>query len=203
MKTAFRVLCSAFRIPIGLLLLAVSVYGIFHGARVGLAQAIYHHVKYGSEAGKVENLRSALTRCQHTYRLYPYNYYFCIWMAEKAYYNRFGPDGKESPELLEAARLWCERGLDLNYYRSQLRRLKTRLLAEKSLPEAIKYWEKYIDWQFWEPYNHAVLVEMYAEAGDFSKAAESLAWVEGSRYYDETSEKLHKAWKREKALIDE
>jgi len=187
----------AIRILIGLLLLVLSVYGIFHGIRASLAQAIYHYVKYGAGSKVVEDLRATFRRCQDSFRLYPYGYYLCIWTAEKAYYGRFGPNGKEVPERLEAARLWCERGLELNYYKSQLRRLKTRLLARESLPDAIEYWGKYVDWQFWEPYNHAVLVEMYAEAGDLNNALESLVWVEGSEYYEEASRKFDEAWKKE------
>ena len=102
--------------------------------------------------------------------MYPYNYYFCIWTAEKAYYTSFEVDNKEALRRLNIAQRWCNAGLGLNAYNSQLRRLKTHLLEKKSPSEAADYWKKYVEWQFWEPYNHAVLAELYAETGDFDKA---------------------------------
>lgn len=179
---------------IGVVLLAVSFYGVVHAARASLAHAMYHQAQYGSAR---DNPTGIFRRCENAYRLYPYNYYFCIWTAEKAYYTRFDV-GKEGTERrLRIARRWCDAGLELNFYKSQLRLLKTRLLERNSVADAIKYWEEYVEWQFWEPYNHAVLVEMHATAGDFSKALTSLTWVEGSKHYAEASGKLRKAWQRE------
>lgn len=182
----------------GVLLSAVSAYGIVHGTRAGLAQSIYHEVKFAKDAEMHDPLAVSM-RCNNAHRLYPHNYFFCIWIAEKAYYNRFGPDGREIQEYLRATQHWCDTGLELNFYNSQLRLLKTRLLKRESVSDAVEYWEKYVDWQFWEPYNHAMLVELYAASGDFGKAMESLTWVKGSRHYSHASRKLHEAWQKEMA----
>lgn len=182
------------RLCAGLLLLTLSLCGVVHGTRASLAQAMYHQAKYGSANNDTERI---INRCENAHGLYPYNYYFCIWTAEKAYYAGLNSDGTNARRHTAAVRAWCDRGLALNFHKSQLRLLKTRLLENESLAAAIKYWEEYVDWHFWEPYNHAVLAEMYAGAGDFDKAIRSLRWVKGSEHYDKASARLQEAWKRE------
>ena len=186
----------------GVLLLTISVCGLIHGIRAGLAQAIYHETKFGEDVEENDPL-AVSRRCAYAHRLYPHNYLFCIWTAEKAYYNRFRPNGKERQDYLDTAKVWSDIGLNLNFYKSSLRLLKTRLLKRDSPAAAITYWEKYVDWQFWEPYNHAVLVKLYAAAGNFGKAMESLTWVEGSKHHADAYQKLRDAWQHEMALPKE
>jgi tetratricopeptide (TPR) repeat protein len=175
----------------GVTLLAVTGYGICYGIQASIAQAIYHEAKY---VNVKDDARLVLNRCEEAYDLYPRNYYFSIWAAEKAYYTSFGVDKTESQKLLAASERWCDIGLIQNPYNDQLRMLKTHLLAKDSIPDAIKYWEPCVEWQFWEPYNHAVLAELYAKSGQFEKAFDSLKWVEGSKYYAETARKIKDAW---------
>ena len=180
-----------------ILLLALSGYGAVHGIRAAIAQAIYHQAKYGS-AG--DNPRGIFRRCETAHRFYPYNYHFCIWAAEEAFYSNFDLGEDEAAARLETARFWCDMGLGLNFRHGELRLLKTWLLSMHSVAGAITYWEKYVDWEFWEPHNHAVLVELYAAGGEFGKAMESLKWVKGSEYYAEVSSKLSEAWRKETML---
>ena len=92
---------------------------------------------------------------------------------------------------MAAAERWCDRGLKLNPFSSQLQRLKTRLLARTSLPDAIEQWEQYVDWHFWDPYHHAVRVDLHVRAGDVKRARAALIWLENTRYYREAQEKIH------------
>jgi hypothetical protein len=180
----------------GVLLLALAALGAWHSARAGLSYMVYHHTKF-IPPREYERPETVARRCEDAYRLYPYNYYLCIWIAEKCWYARHDLDGSESPGRVELARLWCDRGLALNRRKSQLRLLKTRLLARHSVREAIDHWNDYVRWHFWEPHNHAILVELYAEAGDFAEALRSLEWVKGSKHYAEAHLKLQTAWAKE------
>jgi len=189
MKSEFRT--AIIQCVAGVALLAVAGYGICYGIQASIAQALYHEAKYG---GVKDDAGLVLNRCEEAYRLYPCNYYFCIWTAEKAYYRSFGVEKNEARKLLAAAERWCDAGLELNFCNSQLRLLKTRLIERKSVPDAINYWQAYVEWQFWEPYNHAVLADLYVKSGQFEKASDSLQWVKGSKYYPETAKKLKDAW---------
>ena len=91
----------------------------------------------------------------------------------------------------------CNAGLRCNPYNGQLKLIKTRLFEEKSVAEAIAYWRDYVDWEFWRPYNHAVMSELYSEAGNIEKAQDELMWLKGSEYYEETRKFLLKAWGKE------
>ena len=170
---------------VGVALLVVSVAGLAQSARAGLAQTLYRTTKFGlvRHAAPEPTLR----RAQQAHRLYPYNYYFCIWTAEKAYYERAGFDGREQPARVEAARLWCDRGLALNPFNSQVQRLKTRLLARTSPRDALDFWKAYVDWYFWEPYHHAVLVDLYTRVGALADARDALRWVKDSPHYADAS----------------
>jgi hypothetical protein len=185
----------------GLVLISMSVVGIAHGLRAGVSQIIHCSTRYGSGNENITP-EDASRKCEKAHKLYPYNYYLCAWMSEKAYYNLFDKEGKEIAGRKDIARAWCAKGLALNQYKSQLRLMNTRFLAEESLPEAIAYWREYVDWDFWDPYSHAVLVGYYAEAGDVESAAAELRWVEGSAHHKDSSRKLNEAWKKEMQIPD-
>ncbi len=171
----------------------LSVCGAVHAVRAAISYAGYWQIKYGCQATA---LSLKLDKAQSVYDLYSWNYNLCIWCAENAYYNRFD-SGEEQEEMVSAARKWCNRGLALNPHKSQLRLLKARLIAMKSAEEAAEYWQKYVRWDFWRPYHHAVLAEFYIEAGKFWEASGELMWLEDSKYHDEVSEKIRKAWRQE------
>ncbi|MCK5849630.1 MAG: hypothetical protein KAH23_01850 [Kiritimatiellae bacterium] len=186
------------RILCGLFLFVIAVVGIFHGSRAAMAYTIYHDAKFSSVGAY--GPEAAARRSEDSYGFYAYNYYLCIWIAERCWYERYDSDGNESSRRVDLARVWCDRGLTLNKRKSQLRLLKTRLLARESLDEALVNWEDYVDWHFWEPYNHAVLVRYYAETGDFAGAVRSLKLIKGRKHYAEAHMAIQKAWEKEIAL---
>ena len=182
------------QIGLACLLALLAAGGVWHGVRAGLAQALYYRAKYGA----VRHDRAEVFRlCETAHRLYPHNYYFCIWTAEMAYYARPGAGPEDDRFLLSVASRWCDAGLRLNPYKSQLRMLKARLLALSSPADGARYWERYVDWHFWEPAHHAALAEFRAAAGDFDGAMESLKWAKGSPYYAAALRSVHDAWQRE------
>jgi hypothetical protein len=186
-RTGLRVLA--------LFLAAAALGYTVYGVRAGIAQALYFKAKYGSDRDRFPLIAA---RCESAWRLYPFNYYFAMWTAEKAYYGREA-DTLDSAMVQSAAR-WCDAGLKLNPYRSSLRLLKMRLLRMQSLNQAISYWEAYVDWDFWNPYNHAVLAELYASGGRWGKAMQALQWVKGSPYYNDTRRTLNELWREQMRL---
>ncbi len=174
----------------------MSVCGTVQAVRAAISYAGYYQIKYGAEQTA---LWQKLDKAEDVYDLYPWNYNLCIWCAEHSYYNRFD-DGREQEKLIVSAGKWCDRGLDLNPFKSQLRLLKARLLARESSAEAAEYWREYVQWDFWTPYHHAVLAEFYIDAGKLWEAADELRWLQNSGYYDDISEKIQEAWRKEMQL---
>lgn len=169
---------------VGVVLLVLSLAGAAFAARAAVASTLSYKSQFGADRDDVEKV---LDNCRMAYALYPHNYYFSIYAAEMAYYRAPEAQGKVRAYRLRQASLWCDRGLQQNPYKSQLRRLKTRFLWEESPMKAIEYWREYTEWQFWEPYNHATLAEMLARAGEFEEAEKSLAWVKvDPAAYEET-----------------
>lgn len=178
----------------GLLLASLSIVGVVHGVRAALAQALYGRAKYGDWKEQPERILEA---CERADALYPWNYYFCAWAAERAFYA--DDRGDTRVDRRAAAARWCERGLALNPYAMELRLLDARLAEARSPAEAARKWAGYVDWHFWEPYNHAILVELYARAGQYENAMQSMRWVAGSRYEREARAALRSAWQRERS----
>ncbi len=179
----------------GALLLALGVFGARFSLRAAMAAHLYYQVKFGAAR---ENVDEVLALAAQAHRLYADNDLLCVWAGEQAWHHRAEGDAVTRRRRLDAAAGWCEAGLALNPYSSALNLLKTRLLQRESPARAAAYWQRYVAWNFWEPYNHAVLAELYAEAGDFGRAAESLRWVEGSPHYDWAAGCLREAWRRER-----
>ncbi len=172
-----------FLASIGVLVLGLSLVGIWHGARAAVAARYSWAAQHGVGAPDVEKI---LESCHRAYVLYPWNYYFSIYASEMAYYRADEVKGGLRAERMRQAELWCERGLIQNGYRSQLRRLKTRFLWEHSPSEAIAYWEAHTNWQFWEPYNHETLAGLYAKYGEFDKAERELQLLKNFATYGAT-----------------
>jgi hypothetical protein len=183
------------QVCVGVLLFILSVFGLSYACRTACAQVLYHEAKFGLPAA---DARQVLDLCERSWRLYPHGYYLAIWAAETAYRNRFSSGGVENPARVEQTRVWCERGLALNPYDSQLRDLKTQLLARDSAVAAARYWGEYVEWSFWDPWNHARLAELHAAAGDYERALESLDWAKGSEYHAAARDRVLSAWRRER-----
>ena len=179
------------------LLFVIALAGLFQSTRAALAYTLYRKAKYGAAA---DDPVRVLKLSERSHGLYPYNYYLCIHAAETAYHAGLSrEDEAERGRLLRSADYWCRRGLQLNPHKRALHLLRSRLLARSSPAEAAEWWAAYVDRHFWEPFNHAMLVEFRAQAGQFDKALESLEWVKGSAHYDRASEALQQAWRREMA----
>ena len=183
----------ALQLGCGLLLIAIAVFGGVQAVRAGWAQHLYWRVKYGDQRGDVDAI---LRKGSVAHGVYPYNHNLCMWVAEHALSRAASvgtPAGTDDPYAL--VQEWCERGLSLNPYPRRMRFIKMYLIRRISPEEALQYWNEYVEWQFWEPYNHAVLVDLYAACGQLVEAEDSLRWVEGSPHFPAAKQRLAQARK--------
>ncbi|MDP6491676.1 MAG: hypothetical protein QGH42_13780 [Kiritimatiellia bacterium] len=181
----------------GALLIVLGAYCSHYAWRAARAHWIYKSAKYGPTQ---DDLSVALRSIERAHRLYPHNYRFCIWAAEQAYTRRSEVGGTERQRRYRAAENWTDVGLALNPFSGPLQLVKARLLQKRDPAAAATGWAKYVEWHFWEPYNHAVLVDLYASAGDFTRAANALDWVKGSEHYEWAMGRLQDAWRAEMTL---
>ena len=116
-------------------LVGMALGGIIHGTRATLAQLLYRRAKYGSS----REPHAILSDCHRAEQLYPWNYNFCAFASEQAYYAGSRAEGDERLMLLGASRHWCDEGLGLNPYPAELNLLRVRLLAMSSVREALAH----------------------------------------------------------------
>ena len=153
------------RLSAGLLLLSISVAGIVYGTRVWQAQRLYFESKYGAASGNPVRI---LENCRRAHELYPFNYRFCLLAAETTHDSAARLAGAEAKACMDLSESWCRRGIVLNPYPRGFQWLLSEFLWTRSPELAIDNWRKYVDWDFWSPYNHSVLAGMYAKIGDFA-----------------------------------
>lgn len=177
----------------GPLLLFLSVFGIWYAARAAAGAWLYRYAKYGSPAPSADALMDV---CRKAHVWYPWNYYGSIVAAERAF-RQSEAEPTNAVHWLRQSQWWCSRGLVQNPYNSQLRRLHTRFLWPESPAAATAYWAAHTDWHFWEPYNHAVLAELYAQGGDFERADSELNLIRSFVDYGPAKERVDRerqAW---------
>ena len=165
-----------------------------HGLRASVAQIRYHRVRYGADRANAEALQEGMS---FIHRWYPWHDRACMAIASAAYRESRARNEPAEGRFRTVAGRWCDEGLRLNPYKRQLNLLKTRLLAEQSLPAAITWWERYVRWHFWDPFNHRIRVELYARQGDYAAALDALEWTRGSDQYERARSALRAAWSHE------
>ena len=164
LKTVLRFLA-------GPLVLLASIAGIIHGIHATLAQNLYFQVRYG--VLKVSGTERILETCERSYQLYPLNYNLCSIATDVAFLEADRAlDQVSRDRLLSDSGKWCERGLALNTYSRDLNLRKAGLLGAGGggAAKAVEHWERYTDWQYWNPENHYILGQMYVWAGELEKA---------------------------------
>ena len=176
LKTVLRFLA-------GPLVLLVSIAGIIHGIHACLAQNLYFRVRYG--VLKESDAESILAACERSYQLYPFNYNLCSIATDVAFLEADrASDQVLRGRLLSDSGKWCERGLALNTYSRDLNLRKAGLLGAGGggASKAAAHWERYTDWQYWNPVNHYILGQMYIWAGELEKAKRCAVLVDKWEY---------------------
>ncbi len=182
------------QLGVALALLTIAAIGTWHSVRAARAQILYFKSKYGADRHSLDRI---LSNSDTAHRLYPYNYRLCTWAAEAAWYSRYIAGDGELAVRAEAARLWADRGRELNAYVRELNLVKARYQADHAIEDAIETWRSYLDIDFWDSFNHAVMVELYSRAGRFEEAVAELAWVREPGDRDYAQQAIYKAFDAE------
>jgi hypothetical protein len=182
--------------------LVISAFYTVYAIRAGHAQVIYYQAKNGKTLPVISNggNKSIFSQCQKAQLLYPHNYRLFLWSAEEVFNRSIEVAGDEQKEYRKVAGILCDRGLDLNCYLMPLPLIKTQLLSLKSIKEGIGYWEKYVEWDYWNSYNHAVLAGLYAADGKFGKAMQSLQFIKGTEDFAAADKIVQDYWKADSAM---
>lgn len=184
------------RRAVGIALVVLALGGLVRSTRAFLSHAGYHRLRYGRSPEL--DVNEVARACERLFRLYPYSHYLCIFVAERAC---FGPGGQRIDALDDRRAAiggqWCDRGLKINPHSRRLRYIKTRLLERDSAKKALAYWLSFVDWQYWDPSNHAVLAELYAKTGEFVRAAQALEMARNSPRHAAAARTVQDAWRRE------
>jgi len=179
------------RIAAGLLVTALCVPALVYALRATGSFVVYHRAKWRSA-----DLTPAavLELCDRAHALYPHNYRLSILAADTALEaGEAEADFDKADTLLQTAEEWCDTGLAQNDMNVELRSMKARLIAYGSRKEAVAYWERYLDWDFWDPLNHALMVDLSVAAGNLARAEAALRWLKGSQYYSSALKRIEAA----------
>ena len=184
----------AIRRTAGGVLLVLCCVGLVHAVRAAAAHAVYCGLKYGKDVVLTPaGLRSAET----AHRLYPWNFYLSAWVGEQAYLRIHRAEPGQRGEWRAIASLWCGRSLRMNPFKRNMNVLKTRLLQMESVTDSLAYWRGYVELNYWSRYNHALLAELCAAAGEFGEAARELETARGGPGYEDARLRVLEAWRKE------
>jgi hypothetical protein len=116
----------------------------------------------------------------------PNQYHFWALAADDSWNaKRVAPDPAAGERMGRHARQWCRRTLDANPWHPKARVLWAAMLAEQDPAEALRFWQDCTEWQYWAPFNHALLAELQGRNGDLVLASNTLERIKGMPYYDD------------------
>lgn len=184
---------KVFLLIIGVILIAAGIYGVIYSVKATKAQVLYTLSRYSDKADSMSP-EEIYSNYKAAMKLYPYNFYFSAYAGEKFFYNFSNYSEDELKDIVENVKSIAEDGIKINPYNSQLVYLHMRMLERTSVAKALEYWKKYVDWVFWNDYNHSVLAELYAKNGMYDKAFDQLKFLERSKYLEHTRHVIDDAW---------
>ncbi len=161
----------------------IGLWGAIASVRFTFSSLVYRHARFARHSGGEGAVRRAAELAQSAYRIDPDNHPFWSWLSD-GLVAAYGASG--DPDMLAGAALWSERGLAANRFGWRINVTRAKVLAEKSPDEAVRFWGLYVDWHYWEPFNHAYLAELHARAGDTGSALHVLRRIEGLPYHKQT-----------------
>ena len=175
----------------GIFLMTGGGVGFLNSTRATLSAWDYYRAHYAAGAVSPDEV---LRLCERAYRRYPANHWLCLWAADVAFHERDAGSEKDWQRRLDETDVWTGRGLRMNWYDARLRQMKARLLVRRSPAEAVAYWREYLDWSFWSPEHHLVMLQLCLAANDFAGAMESLRWLKGTSKDAEGKALVREAW---------
>jgi len=178
----------------GIVLLLFGLLGARYSINATRAQVMYAKSRY-AQGSKSLTPESVYSNYVYAANLYPYNFYFSAYAGENFFYNISNYNSREAAENLEIIKEIAADGIEINPYNSQLIYLHMRMLETESPKAALDYWQKFVDWYFWNDYNHSVLAELYAKSGMYEKAMNELKYLEKNpKLLDHTKHLIDDAW---------
>jgi hypothetical protein len=174
----------AFAAVLGALAAGVAIWWLPRCVTAERACLLYKEACHGPSSNDVSRV---LLLAERAYAIDPEQYHFWATAADDAWSAPFAPGGAaRDADLRDSAGRWCGRTLDANPWHPKARVMRAAMLAEADPQEALRYWRRCVDWQYWEPFNHAFLAELHGRCGDFALASNTLERIRGMPYYEAT-----------------
>lgn len=175
----------------GAVVALVAALALLHSVRAARAQGLYAAIRFKPDA-------ALFARAEKAYRLYPRDFRLCAHAAVEGYARLYAASEPADRIKWHAeAMKWGERGLRLNPYMRKLNLVKTRLLESTSPARALEFWRVYVEWHYWNRYNHSVLAELCAVNGRFEDALGELDMARGGPGYKHARKRVMELWRGE------
>lgn len=172
------------QVLLGLLAIGLAFWWLPRCVQAERASLRFEAACYGPSLNDVSRV---LALAEEAYAIDRNHYHFWALAAAEASTARLAAqDIGTYGRLSDSARLWCEKALSANPWHPRSRVLWASLLSERDVAEALRYWQTCVEWQYWEPFNHAFHAELLARSGDFVQASNTLERINGRPYYQET-----------------
>lgn len=180
----------SFLIVVSCLLVVMGATATIHAVRAAFAQRFYLEAKYGLFRGlkreklPIEISDDVAAQAYRAYKLYPENYYFPTYAANRALVDAMqeATDSVAFNECLSRADYFVRLALVINPYETECRMLYATVLAEDGrVQEAIAYWrDEVLEREYWNPDNHNFMAQLYLRSSrieDMKAAVDELAFV--------------------------
>jgi len=178
-----------FRMVAACLLVVLGAAAAVHSIRAAFAQRLYLETKYGmfrglkNEKRPIEASDAVAATVFRAYKVYPENYYFPTYAANRALVDAMqATDSEAFNEYLTRADYFVRLALAINPYEAESRMLHATILAEGGrLQEAIAYWrDEVLEREYWNPDNHNFMARLYLRSSlieDMKAAIGELSFV--------------------------
>lgn len=185
MRTTVQVPCNkVLAAALGVLAVGLALWWLPRCVQAERASLRYAEACYGPSSNDVTRV---LALADEAFPIAPEHYHFWALAADDAWNARIvAPISNAGESMGRQAKEWCKRALDANPWHPKARVLWASMVAENDVGEALRYWQTCVEWQYWEPFNHAFLAELQGRNGNFALASNTLGRIKGMPYYEDT-----------------
>lgn len=174
------------------LLLVIGIVGIFYSVKCLKSQFIYVQTKYGITFPPLKQPATRASddlwdRHYDAYSYYPHNYYMHSYAAREAidYAKKSADDPSVSFDEFKArahkALFFSKLAIQINPYDEESRLMyQEALVLNGKIQEAVEYWEKIVDLEYWNRANHVIMAELYLKSNNISLAVGELPHLPNS-----------------------
>lgn len=162
---------------VGLLLLISGVWGVYASIVTGRNQWDYYQTRY--HADPPLPVGEVLKNAEDAYALWPHNYYFWQYAANRSLTAAFAAEStEECLRYQNRADYWSAAAVGANRYLSNIAYTRAYVLQKSGrLAEAIAVWRDVVDREFWVYDHHKFLCELLLDAGELDAAEGELVWL--------------------------